>query len=350
MGTVLPHRASRIEARIHTHIDRRLTARGWVPVVLPTIGYGGEGWVRVLARVLLRPPERRDSEREDTRGWRRFVSASTAGVAVTIRVGDHTHVVRSDVDGYLDVRLDAELAPGWATARFSIDDGPEHTAPLHVVGPTTRLGLVSDIDDTVIVTMLPRPLRAFRNAFLVRENERRPVPGMADLYQQVIAEHPDVFVVYLSTGAWNTARPLIGFLDRHGYPRGPLLMTDWGPTAEGWFRSGQAHKHAQLSRLLDELPQLRWLLVGDDGQHDPEIYAEVAAMHPGRVLGVAIRQLTLTEQLAHVAPTGRPTGRATLPDTEPPLDGDAVCAPDGFGLAEGLRARGVVLTPGRPQA
>lgn len=352
MGTVRPHRASRIEGRLHTVIDRRLTSRGWVPVVVPATGYGGDGWVRVLARVLLRPPERRDSPREDSRGWRRFVTASTSGVAVTVRVGETTHVVHSDRDGYLDVRLPADLPTGWTSVWLSLGEGhgegegggEEREAPIHVVGPRTRLGLVSDIDDTVIVTMLPRPLLAFRNTFLLPESERRPVAGMAELYRQVVDEHPDVFVVYLSTGAWNTARPLTGFLERHGYPRGPLLMTDWGPTSEGWFRSGQAHKHAQLERLLEELPGLGWLLVGDDGQHDPEIYAAVAAQHPDRVLGVAIRQLTLTEQIAQVAPTGS----ATTPGTPPTGDGHDVRAPDGLGLAQALRARGIVLGADSP--
>ena len=157
-------------------------------------------------------------------------------------------------------------------------------------GPTTRFGLVSDVDDTVIETMLPRPLVAFRNAFLARESARKAVPGMPELYAEITEAHPDIFVVYLSTGAWNTAVPLQAFLARHGYPPGPLLLTDWGPTDEGWFRSGQDHKRGQLRTLFDDLPGLRWLLVGDDGQHDPGLYAEAAATEPDKVLGVAIRR------------------------------------------------------------
>ena len=63
------------------------------------------------------------------------------------------------------------------------------------------------------------------------------------------AEHPDAPVIYLSTGAWNTSPWLTRFLRRNGYPDGPMLLTDWGPTNTGWFRSGQDHKHAQLHRL-----------------------------------------------------------------------------------------------------
>ena len=144
----------------------------------------------------------------------------------------------------------------------------------------TRLGLVSDIDDTVMVTSLPRPLIAAWNSFVLRESARRVVPGMAGLYRRILHAHPDAVVLYLSTGAWNVASALRRFLTSNGYPEGPLLLTDWGPTNTGWFRSGQEHKRVALRRLAGEFPDVRWLLVGDDGQHDPQIYAEFAAEYP----------------------------------------------------------------------
>ncbi|MFA6298457.1 MAG: phosphatase domain-containing protein [Nocardioides sp.] len=345
-----PHRAARVEERIHALVERRLHAQGWTPRVVPYVGYGGSGWVRVLARVLLMPPGSPRSVRTDGRGWRRFVSASASGVPVTVTVGGHTHVVPSTRDGYVDVRLEVAdaLEPGWTHALLSVADAEPVEAPLRIVGPATTLGLLSDVDDTVIVTMLPRPLVAFRNAFLVREIDRRPVPGMAALYADVAAAHPDVLVVYLSTGAWNTAAALNGFLARHGYPPGPLLLTDWGPTDDGWFRSGPDHKRAQLAHLFADFPGLRWLLVGDDGQHDPSLYAEAAAAFPDQVLAIAIRQLSVTEQLAQHGSLVGPD-----PTTEPAADTGAerrtpqVWAPDGQALAAALRVHGILPPAGQ---
>ncbi|WP_309647283.1 phosphatase domain-containing protein, partial [Nocardioides sp.] len=244
-----PHRAARLERHVRDAVEQQLGSRGWTPRVVPFTGYGstgagGTGWVRVLARVLLAPPGTPRATRTDGRGWRRFVSTSAAGVAITIEVAGRNHTVTSGPDGYVDARLDADVGPGWTTVVLRVADADPVHAPVRVVGPTTTLGLLSDLDDTVIVTMLPRPLLAFRNAFLVREDERRSVSGMAELYDEVVAGSADVFVVYLSTGAWNTARPMTAFLDRHGFPAGPLLMTDWGPTSDGWFRSGQDHKRS----------------------------------------------------------------------------------------------------------
>ena len=79
-----------------------------------------------------------------------------------------------------------------------------------------------------------------------------------------------------------------------------MLMTDWGPTNTGWFRSGQEHKRTQLRRLAIEFPDIKWFLVGDDGQHDPMIYREMAREHPKHVRAVLIRELNPVEQfLSH---------------------------------------------------
>jgi phosphatidate phosphatase APP1 len=334
------HIGIRLEDRVDDLVERVLRARGWVPRVVPHTGYGGPGWVRVLARVILVPPgTRQPRPKGDVRGWRRFFSLSARDVPVTIRIGDREHVVESNREGYVDAVLEHDAEPGWATGQFRVGAAEPVSAPLCIIGADSEVGLVSDIDDTVIVTMLPRPVLAFRNAFLSRERSRRPVPGMADLYAEFLRAHPGAPVVYLSTGAWNTAAALARFLERHGYPAGPLLLTDWGPTAQGWFRSGQEHKRQQLQRLFAELPQVSWLLVGDDGQHDPSLYAEAAAAQPQKVLGIAIRQLTPTEQVAT-------HGSTTPPDDTGPagrdLPGNAMVGPDGAVLQDHLRRRGLL--------
>ena len=103
-----------------------------------------------------------------------------------------------------------------------------------------------------MITMLPRMFIAAWNTFVRHEQARHIVPGMAPLYRDLLADHPGAPIFYLSTGAWNTAPTLTRFLKRHGYPLGPLLLTDWGPTNTGWFRSGQDHKRENLHRLAKE--------------------------------------------------------------------------------------------------
>jgi len=134
-------------------------------------------------------------------------------------------------------------------------------------------------------------------------------------------------VLYLSTGAWNVAPAITRFLRRHDFPLGPLLLTDWGPTNTGWFRSGQEHKERELRLLREFFPQVRWILVGDDGQHDPVIYSEFAVEHPDAVEAICIRELTPAEQLLS---SGLPVATDELlgKRVEVPM----LKAPNGFGL------------------
>ena len=290
------HLAARIEDAFHRFRERRGRRRGYVPTIVPFPGYGGEGWMRVLGRVILVKPGRREPDRYTSiRGWRSFLSVPVRDAEIHVRAGGTEHVIHADRGGVIDMRVESLLEPGWGTALLTVEGADAVEAPVFVVDESVEFGLVSDIDDTVQVTALPRPLLAAWNTFVVNEHARRPVPGMSVLYDRLMAAHPGSPVIYLSTGAWNVLPTLNRFLSRHLYPRGTLLLTDWGPTSDRWFRSGQEHKTDNLSRLAREFPAMRWLLVGDDGQHDETRYAEFAAAHPQNVAAIAIRQLTRGE-------------------------------------------------------
>jgi phosphatidate phosphatase APP1 len=252
---------------------------------------------------------------------------------VDVQVAGRRHRLVANRRGYVDAVIDAELPPGWHDLPIRVHRGRPSELRVLVVGDEGTFGVVSDIDDTVMITHLPRPLLAAWNTLVLRESARVAVRGMAELYQGLLEQHPGAPVVYLSTGAWNVAPTLTRFLARNGFPEGPLLLTDWGPTNTGWVRSGRQHKEHTLRRLAQDLPNVRWLLIGDDGQHDPEIYEGFAAEHPHRVAGIAIRRLTATQQALTTTPTVHRTPTATV---------RTVAAKDGDGLAAAQRAAGLL--------
>jgi len=335
------HRAARIEDWIHDVHVRWARRRGQVPTVVPYTGYGSTEWVRVLCRVLLsRPiaadepsPRRRRRREQGIRGWRSFTSAPVGDVPVVIDIAGQRIEVLADRGGVVDTRIPVSLTPGWHRAKLSTEGGEPVEAPIQVLSPDISFGIISDVDDTVMVTALPRPFVAFWNTFVLDEHARMPTQGMAVLYERLVRAHPGVPVIYLSTGAWNVAPTLTRFLSRNLYPSGPLLLTDWGPTHDRWFRSGRDHKEENLRRLAGEFPGIRWLLIGDDGQHDEAIYAHFAAEHPDHVAAIAIRTLS--------------TGEAVLAGGRGKADQDGVTAPwvsasDGSTLADRLAEAGVL--------
>lgn len=330
----IPHLAARIEDVVHDLREKTARRRGHIPTVIPYTGYGAPGWVRVLCRVLLtKPTGGSDPRYKKIRGWRSFTSVPVNDIAVTIEVGGVGQRVVADRGGVVDVVLEVDLSPGWHSITLRTDEAETVEAPVFIVDPSVAVGIISDVDDTVMVTALPRPFLAAWNTFVLDEHARRPVPGMAVLYERLTRSHPGIPVFYLSTGAWNVAPTLTRFLSRNLYPTGPLLLTDWGPTHDRWFRSGRNHKVDTLNRLSREFPEVRWLLVGDDGQHDEEIYGQFAENHPDNVAAVAIRQLSNSEA---VLAGGRSKSEAHSDQSAP-----WVYAPDGAGIAEHLADAGM---------
>jgi phosphatidate phosphatase APP1 len=282
-------------------------ARRWdfVPRTIAYQGYGSTSRVRVLGRVLMtqKPLPGSKAEQEaknatqNVRGWRAFTGVPLQFTDVEITIGDVVTHVQADRGGLVDTEVDVQLSPGWHTATLQAEGTEPAEALIHVIAPDVKFGIVSDIDDTVMVTALPRPFLALWNTFVLSERARMATPGMAVLLDRLTIEHPDAPIIYLSTGPWNAAPTLARFLGRNMYPSGPLLLTDWGLTQDRWFRSGQEHKHRNLERLSKEFPDIRWLLIGDNGQHDEAIYSGFASENPDKVAAIAIRQLSVSESV-----------------------------------------------------
>ncbi|GAA2187600.1 DUF2183 domain-containing protein [Leucobacter alluvii] len=312
--------------------------------MIPYIGYGTTEWVRVLGRVLYLKPESREHTRfrpdvaevSRVRGWRTFTSLSVPHQTVRVLIdGEPVTEVTADRGGVIDAIVPVQLERGWHTVTLQAGDSEAADAPVNVVAPEAEFGVISDIDDTILLTALPRPFVAAWNSFVLDEHARSATPGMAVMLDHLMAEHPGAPVIYLSTGAWNAAPALSRFLARNLYPMGPLLLTDWGPTHDRWFRSGREHKRRELRRIVREFPGIRWILIGDDGQHDEALYHEFATAHPESVAAVLIRQLSVGEA---VLAGGRSKARLHRSTSGVPW----VYGPDGATLREELRKLGLL--------
>ena len=210
---------------------------------------------------------------------------------------------------------------------------------MELVDPDQDFGIVSDIDDTVMVTALPRPLLAAWHTFVVNEHARTTTPGHAGALRAADQRapgrpgglpvhrrlerraHPDPVPV---------PQPLPGrsaAADRLGPDRGSLVPQRPASTsAPAWHR------------LAREFPEITWLLIGDDGQHDEEIYTELRrASIPTRSRAVCIRQLTPGEAVLAGSSLRDLIER---PTTLVPW----LYAPDGAGLADELERIGLLQT------
>ena len=234
----------------------------------------------------------------------RFLTRELRGVPLRIRVGTVTVELDTDAEGYLDVRLDGGLPPSagpWAEAVVELAapyrgvQGTHRTpVPVRVPGPRVTFGVISDIDDTIVHTGAQRALAMTVRTFTGSELTRTAMPGAPELYRALArgasgdADNP---VFYVSSSPWNLHGFLTAFLEQRSFPLGPLLLRDLLGTGE--HRTHATGKLASIEEILATHPDMRFVLLGDSGQHDPEMYAEAVRRYPGRILAVYIREVRL---------------------------------------------------------
>lgn len=235
----------------------------------------------------------------------RFESDEVAGARVRVIYPGGEATVTTDEEGYFE----AWLHP---TPPFSADNlwhevvvelvepaesDPPHRAlaQLLVPPPTAAFGVISDIDDTVVKTDATSVLRMAKNVFLSNAHTRVPFPGVAPFYralQQGAGESPFNPIFYVSSSPWNLHDTLTEFLMVQKIPLGPLMLRDWGVSAQETLPTGHAsHKLEAIRRILDLFPALPFILIGDSGQEDPEIYHRVVRDYPDRIMAVYIRNV-----------------------------------------------------------
>jgi phosphatidate phosphatase APP1 len=314
-------------------------------------GFGADGWVEVRGRVLVGSatvaprPATVTTCTSLRANLSQFLTVEVPSAAVRVDLGGRSEVLRTDREGYLGAVLrDVPLPAGRHTVTLTPlePQGVAAHGTVHVPDPAADVVVVSDIDDTIIDSGIAHGLVATVTTALLRDASTRvPLEGAAELYRAMAhdADGPERPFIYLSTSPWNLVRFLQRFLEQHRFPAGPLLLTDWGPGAGGLLRVGtQQHKLTALRQLAELLPRPRFVLVGDNGQQDADIYRTFALEHPGRVAAIYIR-LAADDPVRQqrLSECARALGEAGVP---------FVVAPDSAGMLRHAQEHGLAVGPG----
>ncbi|HZF79745.1 MAG TPA: phosphatase domain-containing protein [Rubrivivax sp.] len=171
---------------------------------------------------------------------------------------------------------------------------PRARAQVMVPRPSARFGVISDIDDTVLQSNVTRRWTMLKTLATNNAHSRKPFAGVAALYQALQAgasgdEGNPVF--YVSSSPWNLYEMLREFLHVQQLPAGPVLLKDFGEHTLFTMNEHGEHKLARIEEVFKAYPALPFILVGDSGEQDPEIYAEVVRLHAQRVKAIYIRSV-----------------------------------------------------------
>jgi phosphatidate phosphatase APP1 len=276
---------------------------------------------RVLAVAVLRRLLDLDEGQMASEVFRRraemFLFRRVAGHRVTIELGDRTvDAGYSDKTGHFETRVEFgdEFAAAHAIAgevggrrleyrgAADLDDGtgagtPTGAGRVHLV-EETGLSVISDIDDTVKFTNVADKRELLRNTLL---REFVAVEGMPDVYRRW--QRAGVEFHYVSSSPWQLSDCLCRFLGTVGLPAGSMhlkLFRLKDSTPLGRLPSRKRGKRRSIERILDDFPGRRFMLVGDSGERDAEIYASIARRRPGQVAGILIREVPAKSSRAKV--------------------------------------------------
>ncbi len=322
-------------------------ARGRDGVVLqPYRGYGSTSRIFVIGRAFWQRTDRADGESELRDLVRRIRRRPVRGARLVARFYGAETTVETDDDGYFRV----EMAPGGPVPRDRLWHALDiemlaparlrTTAEVYVPPDTARVVVISDIDDTVMVTGVVNKAAMIWRLFVQDAHDRTVFPGVSHLYRALHAgaggdeANP---MIYVSRAPWGLYDVLESFFQRHDIPVGPILfLREWGVNWRHPLpRRATDHKRILIDAIMALYERLPVVLIGDSGQHDPEVYARIVAGHPGRIRAVYIRDVAAAgreraEEVTALAETLRRDG------------GHLVLAADSRAMAEDAARLGLI--------
>ncbi|MES2661081.1 MAG: phosphatase domain-containing protein [Verrucomicrobiota bacterium] len=306
---LLRRTANALETRMDQARHRLSRTLGTSPArqLAAYVGYSAGGRIHVSGRVLANAPYGGPLEHD---GWwenlantfRRWESDEVPGASVTLRSGSQELTVLTDEEGFYQASFPcnsgSDTVIEWRTVEARTqgkDSEIEAAHPVMIPPREAEFGIISDLDDTVIHTGITSLLLAAKLTFLENAKTRKPLDGVAKLYQSFqrgFSDGPVNPLFYLSSSPWNLHDLLGDFLRLNEIPAGPLFLRDLG-LDDRKFVTGKGHGHKldQTLELMAAYPALQFVLVGDSGQQDASIYAEVAKLRPGRVRAIYIRDV-----------------------------------------------------------
>jgi phosphatidate phosphatase APP1 len=275
-------------------------------------GYGNGTRAYVYGRVLRKRNVGASTDTDSTLKnllytYRRAEADPLALAQVTVEYAGTKTPMKADDEGFFGGWIDL-VAPldgdeEWrdysvelASLRQSDTESVKGSAEVLVAPSSARFGVISDLDDTVIQSRISNFLQAARTVILGNARTRLPFPGVAAFYQALRNgtggdEKNPIF--YVSSSPWNIYDVIAEFMDLQKVPKGPIILRDWDI---GWSAVSSSrhfgHKGAAIRSIMQLYPGLRFILIGDTSQHDPEIYSQIVREFPNRIAAIYIRDVT----------------------------------------------------------
>ncbi len=241
---------------------------------------------------------------------KRFSSDEIPGVKVKAGFYGLSQVTETDENGFFNFHFDITgisdeiFKKNWHPISLVLmdeitEDQPEISAEgqVRIVSKEEKRIIVSDIDDTVLISHSTQTFSKLKLMLLKNALTRLPFKGVAAFYRALErGKNKTSFnpFFYVSSSEWNLYDLLENFFDHNNLPKGVFMLRKLEHNILKFWKSGQGnhdHKYEKIKFLLELYPNQRFILIGDSGQKDPEIYNRLAHDNPGRIETIYIRKI-----------------------------------------------------------
>ena len=290
-------------------------------LIVPYRSYGAAHHLYIKGRVLDNPPveilEKQGFWRTVRNAIKQFNTHEVSGVTVKLNIGTVELNAVTDRKGYFlfNQQVGEDLskfsdAEGWVNFDISVLGEPQHsteqfTGEFLIPEKEADFGIITDIDDTLLNTGVTSFLKwkLLFNSFFVNAYRRMPLEGAPALYKKLhegVENKEKNPIFYLSNSPWNMYSYLQMFLDYNKFPRGPVLLRSFNSMFQRVTANEKPHKQKEIINLLEAYPELKFILIGDSGEHDASIYTDIAAQFPDRILCIYLRSVNHKRRMARV--------------------------------------------------
>ena len=201
-----------------------------------------------------------------------------------------SRTIATNEAGHFSLRAALDFVP--TNVRVLASDKLSATEEVHISEPT-GISMISDIDDTIKHSGIGSGAREiFRNAF-IRDLKDLTVDGVKEWYSTLA--DLGVKFHYVSNSPWQLYPVLVSYFAQAGLPKGSFHLKQYTGMLQGIFEPVAERKKGTLERILSDFPERRFILAGDSGEADLELYTDIVLANPGRILGVFIRDVTTSK-------------------------------------------------------
>jgi phosphatidate phosphatase APP1 len=233
---------------------------------------------------------------------RLFSLKTYANADVYLKHNNTTVHTKTLIDGYFKfcIPVDQNVGYGWIDYEVSIihEDKKIVVKESFIRPKKENLGIISDIDDTFLISYTENPLKKLYHLLFRNVNSRKVFKDVVPHYQALSlsgrSKEGEVNAFfYVSSSEWNLYRFIIKFTEIHKLPKAVLLLKDIKSSLTDFLWTGKGshnHKFEKIKHILEFYPNLKYVLLGDDSQHDPFLYEAICKIFPVSVKAVYIRK------------------------------------------------------------